>query len=425
MTVAVPSLPIQEFVPPAAPIVPVRPLPWYRDVAALTLALSIFGFPMAAIGSSFIGLSDNIATFGIRAIVAGLAAIVVLQQFFRRQLNFVDATLCLYALALAARLVWDGWFVGREAAPLALLFFTLTTFLPAIAVGNAVRIGWNDRNAVLAMLFIGFGTVLLALVVQFTGIGILWVDTTTATPTDRLGFERINPISLGTMAATTLLIAYFVFLNDRDSKIRIAMGGIMTLSLILVYLAASRGPIVSLFGTIAFAALVNRRAAISLILGLFAFIAAIIFSVIDIQALAVTLRFDVAGSDVNSTSRLDYIAEAYDAFLQSPVYGRVFELPISGGWPHNYFVEILMSTGIIGMAIFLIPAVRASLHATRSFRIGGSIGAILFIQGIISGQFSGSMWAASSMWIGLMMVLGDNLRERTARPDLSTHEHYQ
>ena len=407
MTAATTSLPIQDFAGSAATV---RPLPWYRDVAALTLALSIFGFPLAAISSSFIGLSDNIATVGVRALVAGLAGILFLQQLFKRQLNFVDGALCLYALALAARLIWDGWFDNRDAAHFALLFFALTTFLPAIVIGNAARLGWNDRNVVLAMLFIGFGTVLLALIVQSTGIGILWADQTTSTPTDRLGFERINPISLGTMAGTTLLIAYFVFLNDRDTKVRVMMSGIMALSLILVYLAASRGPIVSLFGTIAFAALVNRRAAISLSLGILAFIAAVIFSVVDLSGLATTLRFDVAGSDVNSTSRLDYIAEAYDAFLQSPVYGRVFELPISGGWPHNYFVEVLMSTGLIGMAIFLVPVTRGLFESARIFKIGGSIGAVLFIQNILAGQFSGSMWAATNLWIGLMMLRGERLR---------------
>jgi hypothetical protein len=225
-----------------------------------------------------------------------------------------------------------------------------------------------------------------------------------------LGFERINPIALGFAAATTLLMAYFVFLNDRDVKVRVVTGGIMFLSLLLVYLAASRGPIVSLFGTIAFAALVNRRAAISLALGGMAFVVAVIFSVVNIEALSIALRFNNIGNDVNSVGRFEYIAEAYDAFLQSPVYGRVFELPISGGWPHNYFVEVLMGTGLLGMGLFLIPAVRGALQSFRSFQIGGSIGAILFIQGILEGQFSGSIWAASSLWIGWVMVLGERRR---------------
>ena len=381
---------------------------WYTDLPAITLALAIFGFPFGATASTWLGTTDNTLTVGMRAITFGACAMLIIRQLWRRKVSLPDISLFLFAIAYTVRLVWDFLIVGNEAGGTALLYFGITVAAPTVALASVPKTTWNERSALIAMLTSGAVCVLVALWSTLSGQG-LAAGEATAYALDsggRLGLERLNPIALGHMAVSVTLISFMMFQTEKSLIRRLGLTLIGISALYLVLLSASRGPLIALFVSMGFIALTNGRIFLLTILLLSLFIFSILFSVVDINSILDVTRFSGTGSDANSISRLDYFGEALDVFYKSPLVGGSFEMPISGGYPHNFFIEILMATGVAGFILIIRPVYRSIVAAFRLSQDGGNLGAVLLFQSFVGLQFSGSLWGSSGWWIAIVMVLG-------------------
>jgi len=109
---------------------------------------------------------------------------------------------------------------------------------------------------------------------------------------------------------------------------------------------------------------------------------------------------EMGGSDASASVRLSLISAAWDQFLSSPLFGSGLEERYSRFYPHNVIVEAFMATGIFGGIAFLALLIAASLYSWRLLIKRSQSGwiAMLCIQYLIAGQFSGSLWGNSGMW---------------------------
>jgi len=375
---------------------------WYFDLIAWTAALAVSGYPLVGLLSTYLGIEDDSISVPFRVFVFFLAIIACWWGYSKAPLRAIDNWIAMFLVIYLFRLLWDAYIVNVDGAELALLTFVVTVLVPVIALALTANI-WNDRNV--AFCFLMVGTIVCGAGVWFILSG--EVDLKYFEETGRLGFTKINPISLGHVGTTTVLAA-IVLSDGSDSRIlkgiALACG---CLALVMLYLAASRGPVVAFIAC--FIAYILFRGAwkygMIVFLGIFLSIA--VFSVLDINALIEHLRLtDIVGvnMDASARERLLIYAEAIEAFKQYPIFGSSFSLPISGGWPHNIFLEAAMAAGTVGLVMLIIVMVRTFAFTMPAFRTDKLMAGFMFLQFVVAAQFSGAIWAASGMWIGVTLV---------------------
>src|SRR5690606_15898431 len=105
----------------------------------------------------------------------------------------------------------------------------------------------------------------------------------------------------------------------------------------------------------------------------------------------------------DSSGRGPLWAAAVEEFVEYPFFGGRIE--VSGTYPHNIFLEILMATGIIGFILFMIiffGSVKKGFSSARSNNIY-VIPFLIFICGISQHMFTGALWGAITLFAALGM----------------------
>lgn len=237
----------------------------------------------------------------------------------------------------------------------------------------------------------------------------------------RLAGEALNPISLGHQSASLLLISLYILLNRESFKNRIIKVPYifsLMLGMILLFFAASRGPIVAIIVCVCLLLLSWQYRGINTFK---------IFGIIIIAIIFVNIAFSFALDSGSSflerfTSFLNGDDFGYSQFVQRPeLYQKASELiaeyPIFGygleipnlGYPHNLIVEAFLATGLLGGSLFLIIYIYTAIKAIGIIMAKNNpwswLG-LLYIQYAIGSIFSGSLYNSSTFWCLLFAILG-------------------
>ncbi len=376
------------------------------------LTLLIVGFPLAYALQELVGATSGVVTVSERAL--NLLAACAVMIFRRPRLSARSWSIILALVLFAAlfsvtmflRLVVDG---ENSLTPPSVLFglFWGIGIIPAIAVLWA-RLGRQSNDVRLLGILLAGNTIFLIMTI-LEGRELLH------TQFGRFRTESgINQIYLGHMAVMNVYLA--AVWHSRMDKWRLPKLTLLTALFAIsagvfgMVAAASRGPIISLFAVFLLWALPNANrllgaAAISLA----AVVAYVLLSVLDPLAL-----FNLTGSslfvrlaetyDYQHELRWEMLQIAFARFLASPLFGG--ELLVWGTYPHNYLVEILMATGLAGMALFLavfVPAWRACLTAAMRRRL--TFFHLLFCHMSFAFLFSGSVADMHMLWTSMAVVL--------------------
>ncbi len=391
---------------------------WYFDLASITLAFIIFAFPLSALFSALIsslwGINGDTFSVASRAITFLVAMLLFAKRTLTGHASVPSRALVVFSLIYMTRLGYDAFIVGNPAAGTAMYFFAIVTLVPTFALACVQPQDWNERGAILVSLIMGVIFIILAIWMLATGRGQEWIDQEIVILNGgRQSFERINPILLGHTAVTVILLAVSLVVNDASRTFKFALACIIVLSLYIVYLAASRGPILTLLVGLVVLCINNRRGLVISLICAACLVAMAVATEMDIEGFLRQMRFTSAGTDTNSIARIDYFFEGWDAFVSSPIIGASFEMPISGGWPHNVFIEVLMSMGLIGMAAFLALLLPALLRTFKAVRQGTCFAGILLVQMLVGMQFSGSLWGTAALWATMALVVSNGKEKST------------
>ena len=190
-----------------------RSPPWFLDLTAWTAAFAISGYPIAALISTYMGIADDRTTLPFRVFVVVLALAALWIGARRTSLSAPDGWLIAFWLVYSCRLIWDTYFQYVDGAEHALLAFVVTVLVPAIALALISRT-WVERSAALCLMAVGVLVCLTA----------LWLNTRDMVADalyyerGRLGFDKVDPITLGHVACTTLF-ASVALVSCEPSKI--------------------------------------------------------------------------------------------------------------------------------------------------------------------------------------------------------------
>ncbi|MBW4454661.1 MAG: O-antigen ligase family protein [Nostoc indistinguendum CM1-VF10] len=237
----------------------------------------------------------------------------------------------------------------------------------------------------------------------------------------RLAGEALNPISLGHQGGSLLLISLYILVNIELSKNRI--GKLVCIfflvtGLILLFLAASKGPIVAIFVCVCLLLVSLQHQRVNTFK---------IFSIITVAVVFANIAFSFALDSGSSlierfTSLLSGDYFGYSQFVQRPeLYQKVSELiveyPIFGyglevpnlGYPHNLILEAFLATGFLGGSLFLMLYIYATIKAISIVMAKNNSWSwlgLLYIQYAVAVMFSGALYNSYIFWYLLFAIIG-------------------
>ena len=385
---------------------------WFLDLTAWTAAFAISGYPIAALISTYLGIADGTTTLPFRIFVFVLALAALWVGARRTSLSAPDGWLIAFWLVYSCRLIWDTYFEYVDGAEDALLVFVVTVLVPAISLALISRT-WVERSVALCLMAVGVLVCLTA----------LWLNTQDMVAdalyykTGRLGFDKVDPITLGHVACTTLFASVALVACEPSKIFRAAALAASGIALAMLYFVASRGPLVAFVAGMGAFAVCQARWGYALA-PVLVLCAISVFAPIDLDSIFETLRLTQIGEDASSTERYQFYEEALDAFMRHPFFGLSYALPSGSGWVHNIFLEAAMATGVVGLLLFVILTARALFRSAVALRHDGIIWALLFLQFIVAAQFSGSLWSWTGLWIGIAMVCAQHHKGERTRPTM-------
>lgn len=374
-----------------------KPVPIYKDLWAWSFALAVAGYPLVGLLSSVTGREDEKFSIAFRLLVVCLCGLSFLCSDRQKAWRFGDVWLFSFVGLYILKLGIDADY-EIDGASDALVFATITSIVPAAFLALSTN-RWSEINVAWALLAIGALSVAGIVWLQYSGSDAVLLDNT-----DRVYFERLNPISIGHVGLTTLIASYTIIRISQRKILKIAIIAIVITSAFAIYLAAARGPVVALACCIVLLPMLRPKFTTMIMCLLFLASAVLVLAITDITPLLDKFHLTVIGKDNSTTKRLGSITLSWELFRQNPLFGYGTQLPLYG-YPHNMFMEILQAMGLVGMAIFVPVFVRVGMAVKFLADRRLVLLPLLTTQAIVGAQFSGSLWGAAFLWIVVTVMI--------------------
>jgi len=382
-------------------------------------ALNVGGFQVISFLPEYLDLPNRLITVVYRAIIAMLCAVAFVIGLTKYR--NVRPTLGLGCLGLFWLFYLYRLFLDTTWSPVPLELPVEEYFAYTFGV---------SLMTLLAFLFVKdercyrWAMPLCLLLGVITCVGSLYYNLSdpTADLSRMMGNLILTSIPLGHAGVTIAVLGSFYLFNFSGKRQNIIVYGGCLISVLLgvtiVFMAASRGPLVAL--VVLFIIIVwmgwRRRARIQLSLlaiGLVAALPEIVRRVIEVGT-----RLDVyfgsteafIGSE-STLNRYDLMKNAWQQFLEHTILGSSLLERTWLTYPHNTVVESFMATGLMGGIPFCVVVVAGLIKAFRLFlkRPQSSWIPLLFLQAFIGSSFSGCLYYDPFFWGTLGALLGIEL----------------
>lgn len=336
--------------------------------------------------------------------------IVVLMSCFRfvpRSSSRLDSFLLpgcifllIYTLRLAENIFISDVIVGGGAAVVIGMFWA-GGVIPSYIIAKRYR-GITEQEFIKVMIFL----FILLVIGLFVNRDMLVESSST-----RMSLEKVNPISLGHLCFSFLIFMSISFRRSFLVKVISIFGGPI-LALVVVY-ARSRGPYLAGFGALLLYVLLLKGTRRVWFIAGFALAAIIVGYVVNpdvADVVSTQLSRTDLNSDMSNQMRVIAFSGAWNQFLDHFIVGRyVVELQ-TGYYPHNIYLESLMSVGILGSLPFLLHiwltcCAAVGIIRDRNATVWATFAAVMFFREAFAGFVSGSVWGATGFWIASFVTI--------------------
>jgi O-antigen ligase len=234
----------------------------------------------------------------------------------------------------------------------------------------------------------------------------------------RLSTDVLNPITIGEAGALLFILATSITTDQAHLLKRLAWRGfqylIAALGLVVCVLSASKGPIVGVAAIIVLLTVFRSPQATNMERARGLFVLTMVAGLVAAGAaflsghglLALYERFSEIGADQSTAMRLVAWRGALGQFDASPLLGDAFVENYTRFYPHNDILEAMMTTGIVGLVllmVLLLAGLDGVYNLTRDLRTRWI--AFVFVQQLISGLVSGSLYFSQRFWLILFCVV--------------------
>ena len=228
----------------------------------------------------------------------------------------------------------------------------------------------------------------------------------------RSGIFRSYYILVGHYGLSLVIMSLYGYLFLK------AKGYFYTLGILLgsfaIFVSAARSPVLALFVILfVFLIAINNRKYWLCFLGavVLAFVGLFVIYRTGIGENSIFFeRLNGAIFERNASGRSSFFSRGIEIFLNHPLFGgnALFE---DGMYSHNIFVDILMSTGVFGMALFIIYfkfVVQSFIKILKHIYKYKESGVVIFffLQYFILAQTSGNLYLSFEFWYFGAAVIG-------------------
>ena len=378
---------------------------------------AVFGYPLVAGFSATFGLPNSLISLALRASIALLSLYLILDNIstnikgIGRLVLFCTAV---FVLLYLLRLVTDTMLSTTMPFGDAINYWMWaigSAFLPVLGLSMARNydIDWNDfyRKA--------FIVTLVASLIVAMNVSTSVTNEIETYESGRARLETLNPISLGHLGASLLLLSLASFWHKarkrRAQSIMLVAGVVIGLSLVIA--SNSRGPIAATAAALIFAWLVLPGRSKGIVTLIF-IVAAVGFAPVLLwfeNNFGITTYSRLFGqsfsAEINVVTRLDLYLRALQAFVDHPFFGAGINVAQVGFYPHNVTLEAFLSVGILGGLLFFVIQLLTVILAWKICRARKDLLwiSLLVVQYMVAAQFSGALYASPPFWavIGILV----------------------
>lgn len=399
------------------------------DRQGLIWFLTIFGYPFFVFVALVLSLQTHHTTYLFRIIVIVLCISEVKSFGIFSILNSIPISVRIFALAYLCRLTYDAIFISFSPIFFNSIYLIAVVILPVLAICRFKIISkLEDWSEIFA--FSGGLLCLILLIIFLLGIADLQ---STTLRMGRLSYVSLNPISIGSLGAITMLAAFLMYLKQTERN-RIVIIAIGFLGYIVVALSVSRGPALSMgivFFVLNYISFGLRKVHIGVLLfalmcftpffssqmvgnnlpdqfhGTLRYSQQLNTPIPDnpVQEVDIKQRLHDFILDESGSERITLIREALNQFMLSPVFGYRSFLISSANYPHNIFIETLLALGIIGLILLLWILYHGIMAANIAIKNKIFLVPSLFYFSFFLSQFSGAIWNSSIFWVTLICLM--------------------
>jgi hypothetical protein len=230
-------------------------------------------------------------------------------------------------------------------------------------------------------------------------------------------YVTVNPLQLGYMGSGLVVLAFALLRSNFRGLLKwFALPLVIAPGVLLISFSGSRGPVIALLGCFVIYIFANLkqggllRVMVATSLGACFLTAGIWFMIATDSALFIrfinTFYGLTEGGD--AMSRFELYEMAWQQFLNGPVFGDFVELRGAYIYPHNFFLEALISTGIVGFILFSTLVLGTCILAFRLMRQYSKYGwvSLLYFHYFIYSMVSSALYSNTYFWCSLGLVLG-------------------
>lgn len=226
--------------------------------------------------------------------------------------------------------------------------------------------------------------------------------------------STVNSIIYGQMGCALGLISIFGFINTQKKLQRVLFVITFFIGLISIAKAGSRSPLLAMvlaiifYFTLRFNTL-KTLLIIGIVFGLFMLFLHPIIELLNSMGSSLAVRLEKAFMESDTSGRDDIWRNVMSLISKSPVFGVYYLIPFgvgSGSYPHNYFLEVFMATGLIGGIPFIILVLITLAKARTLIRINhpSTWIIILYLQVLVYGNFSTGLYTSQDFWILVFFI---------------------
>ena len=241
----------------------------------------------------------------------------------------------------------------------------------------------------------------------------------------QLGGVWVNPLMLSYAASYIIVLLLANFKLPSEVKVSgIHASIIFICALVPLILGASRGSMLGII-LVALTLVLSAKNSISkivnVLLALVALGCLILLSIwFETGPLFRLIETFSGEASPAQNARLVRWSQGLEQFSSAPLFGDALVLHASNNYPHNVFIEVLISTGVIGAAVFLCLSAFKFRDFLRLRRVPSRFWIMaIFVLAVVGANFSGNITnqAYLGLAFGLITLAG---RSQRARLDSTT-----
>lgn len=389
-------------------------------ILSLYIVLVLIGSELLATIGSIASINMQLLMWGINIFISALAILIILNGIVKRTKVFnIGWSFAVYFTLFLIRIIIDLYFreieISASYSRASYLIYALgLCFLLSYSFCYIEKINFDLVSKVF---FLTLGLVLcLSLVYN----SVLNIDE--ASTQRSHGAANIGALSYGQLGVSFFLMSLHFFTINQKKTYRLLLIGGMTLGLLIIFLASSRSPLVSLLICSITYLLIQKGA----VKGLFVFLLLCLpIYIFWDEILVLTSNFHssfiqrvISAIEGGDSSGRDIIYEqGMKQFGENPIFGSSFLIEkgvFRGIYPHNLILESLMATGFVGTC-FLIRWLYGLFKTGYTVIAAKDTYAwipLLFFQYFIFGMFSKSIYANTNLWYFAFLLLYLNAKRK-------------